>query len=138
MLAAVAGYDLLVLNGTVVSPAGERPLDVGVRGETTPALGEPGSLGTGAARVVGASGCLVIPGGVDPHCHYSMTFEHVLTTETQDHSWAAAFGGTTTICDFAFVEGDATLLGAIQAKKDEAATRMAVDYGFHAILTREV
>jgi dihydropyrimidinase len=138
MLAAVAGYDLVVLNGTVVSPAGEWALDVGVRGETIAALGEPGSLGTEAARVIDASGCLVIPGGVDPHCHYSMTFEHVLTTEQQEFSPAAAFGGTTTLVDFAFVEGGASLVDAVAAKKDEAASRMAVDYGLHAILCGDV
>ena len=74
-------HDLLILNGTVVTPAGSEALDVAVDGETIAALGMPGELGTEARKVVDATGCLVIPGGIDPHVHYAMNFEGILTTE---------------------------------------------------------
>lgn len=127
------GYDLLVLGGTVVTPTSAEPRDIGVGSGQVVAVDSPGALGTEAATVVDASGCLVIPGGVDPHVHYSLGFGEV-HAEPQEYSPAAAFGGTTTIIDFAFQDSSCTLHEAVAAKKEEAAGRMAVDYSFHALL----
>src|SRR5262249_15542461 len=55
--------------------------------------------------------------------------------ESQDYSMAPAFGGTTTIIDFVFQEGEQSLHDAIAEKQAEAAGRMAVDYSFHALLS---
>jgi dihydropyrimidinase len=128
--------DLLILNGTVVSPAGSEALDVAVTGETVTAVGPRGSLGTTARKVIDAAGCLVIPGGVDPHVHYAMNFENILVTEGPEFSPAAALGGTTCIVDFAFLEPPHSLLEVIEGRKQEFAGRMAVDFGLHAILTK--
>lgn len=130
-------YDLLVSGGTVVTPVGSEPLDVAVNGEQIAAICQPGSFGNEAARVVDASGCLVIPGGVDPHCHYNMGFGDV-RCETQEYSPAAAFGGDTTIIDFVLQEPPASLHDAMEAKKAEAEGAMAVDYGLHAILAGDI
>jgi dihydropyrimidinase len=67
--------------------------------------------------------------------HYGTKFEEILSAEKQEYSWAAAWGGTTTVIDFALQSEDQPLHEAVQAKKDEAAGRMAVDYSFHAMLT---
>jgi dihydropyrimidinase len=131
-------YDLLVRGGTVVTPAGVHELDVAVRGERIAALGEPGSFSE-AARTIEARGLLVLPGGVDPHCHYSILVAGAVC-ETQEFSHAAAAGGTTTLVDFVFHEAKAepymTPEEAIQRKQDEAAGSMAVDYGLHFIFTQ--
>jgi dihydropyrimidinase len=127
-------FDTLIVSGTVVTPSeiGER--DVGIVGESIAAIGAPDALGRDAAHIIDATGCVVIPGGVDPHVHYSgpPTPAGGAGPETQDYSSAAAYGGVTTIVDFAFQSGSQTLHDAIAAKKEEAAGRMAVDYGLHA------
>jgi dihydropyrimidinase len=125
-------HDLLIRGGTVVTASAAEPLDVAVDGETIAALERPGAL-TEARRVIDADGSLVLPGGVDPHVHYSLSFGPV-TAESQEYSHAAAVGGTTTVIDFALQEPPTSLHDAIEAKKAEAHGRMAVDYAFHAIL----
>jgi dihydropyrimidinase len=131
-------YDLIVTGGTVVTATLNEPLDVAVQGERIAALGAPGSFGTDAAKVIDATGCLVMPGGVDPHCHYRLEFEGVLTTEGQEYSPAAAYGGNTTIIDFADQLPPKGLVERVEEKKAEAAGSMAVDYGLHAILCKEI
>ena len=127
-------YDLLVRGGTVVTPSTTERLDLAVQGEHISAIGQPQVLGTEAKTVLDATGCLVMPGGVDPHVHYSLAFGPV-RSESQDFSAAAAYGGTTTVIDFALQQAPKTLHEAIQDKQAEASDRMAVDYGLHAILT---
>ncbi|MEZ5098516.1 MAG: amidohydrolase family protein [Thermoleophilia bacterium] len=128
--------DLLVRNGTVVTAERTEALDVAVDGERIVAVGPTGSLGDEARRIVDAAGCLVMPGGVDPHVHYAMHFENILDTEGPEHSHAAACGGVTTVCDFAFQVPPQGLAEGIAEKLAEHEGRMAVDYGVHAILTK--
>src|SRR5258707_9024063 len=129
-------YDLLILNGTVVSPTGAESLDIAVDGETIAAIGAQGSLGTEATKVIDATGCLVIPGGIDPHVHYAMDFEHIVLTEGPPYSFAAALGGNTSVIDFAFQEPPQGLMDAISDRKQEFEGQMAIDYSLHAILTK--
>jgi dihydropyrimidinase len=129
-------YDLLVRGGTVVTATAAEQRDIAVEGERIAAIEAPGSL-TEARKVVDATDCVVIPGGVDPHCHYNLGWGEV-RAESQEHSWAPAWGGTTTICDFVLQEAPASLHEAVGAKKAEAAGSMAVDYGLHAILSGDV
>ena len=128
-------YDLLVRDGTVVTAAHTEELDVAVSGEKIVAIGEPGGLEPRAKKVIDAAGKVVIPGGVDPHVHYGLNFERIVFAEPQEYSWAAAWGGTTTIIDFALQSAEQPLHEAVAEKKDEASGRMAVDYGLHAMLT---
>jgi len=125
-------YDLLVRGGTVVTTEATAALDVAVVGETIAAIEEPGKLGADAAKVVDASACYVIPGGVDPHVHYKLGFPPVVS-EPQSYSPAAAYGGTTTILDFVLQESPKSLHQAIEDKRRDADGNMAVDYGLHAI-----
>ncbi len=130
-------HDLLVRGGTVVTPASTDQLDIGVNGEQIAAIDAPGALGTEAKKVIDATDSYVIPGGVDPHCHFSLGWGEV-RAEGQEHSWACAWGGTTTICDFVLQEPPTSLHDAVAAKKAEAEGSMAVDYGLHAILAGEI
>jgi dihydropyrimidinase len=129
-------YDLLIINGTVVTPSGSEPLDVAVDGELIAATGPHGTLGSEAKKVIDAAGCLVIPGGIDPHVHYAMDFEHVVLTEGPAYSFAAALGGNTSVIDFAFQEPPQGLNDAIATRKAEFEGNMAIDYSVHAILTK--
>lgn len=129
-------YDLLVKNGTVVSPTSTTLKDVAVTGEVVTAIESPGVLSeSDAVKVVDADRCLVIPGGVDPHVHYKMAFDPVVT-EGPEYSAAAAWGGTTSVVDFVFHEPPSTVLDSISAKKADFENQMAVDYGLHVIMTK--
>jgi dihydropyrimidinase len=131
-------FDLVVTGGTAVTPTTSELVDVAVTGEVIAAIGSPGAFANQAESTLDATGCLVLPGGVDPHVHYNLGLPGldgaIIPDETQEYSWAAAFGGTTTIIDFAQCDSTSTLKEAIGRKQDEAAGRMAVDYGLHALL----
>lgn len=131
-------YDLVVSGGTAVTPFSTGLMDIAVRGEEVVAIEAPGTFDGKAAKVVDARGCLVLPGGIDPHCHYGVDFQGVCTTEGQEFSSAAAWGGTTTIIDFVMQEPPTTLHDAIEQKKAQSNGSMAVDWGLHAITTGEV
>jgi dihydropyrimidinase len=138
-------YDTVVSGGSVVVPAGVLPLDIAVSGEVIAAIGPHGAFDGESVDRVDARGCLVIPGGVDPHVHFKLRVPSVagetIPDEGQEYSYAAAFGGTTTIIDFALWERERwdhdpahDLARAVTDKKEEAAGKMAVDYSFHLLL----
>jgi len=129
-------YDLLIVNGTVVTPTGAEACDVAVDGETIAAVAPAGTLGTEAKKVIDAAQCYVIPGGIDPHVHYAMNFENIILTEGPHYSFAAAIGGNTSVIDFAFQEPPQGLIDAIADRKVQFAGQMAIDYSVHAILTK--
>jgi dihydropyrimidinase len=96
------GADLVVRGGTVIDSAWEGPADVLVRDGVVAALLAPGTAVDAAVPTVDATGRLVLPGGVDPHCHVGFTSGAY--TSLDDHrecTTAAVLGGTTTIVDFA-------------------------------------
>lgn len=94
--------------GIVVSANGSQPLDVLIDGETIAAVVQPGSTALGsdlaatADTVIDATGKYVIPGGVDGHTHMQLPFGGTEASDTfETGTRAAAWGGTTTIVDFA-------------------------------------
>ncbi|MDQ1443414.1 MAG: dihydropyrimidinase, partial [Acidimicrobiaceae bacterium] len=96
---------ILIRNGTVVSSTGATLMDVLVDGETIAALYAPGasaSQGIVADREIDATAKFVIPGGIDVHTHMEMPFGGTMSADTfETGTRAAAWGGTTTIIDFA-------------------------------------
>src|SRR5262249_60008272 len=100
--------DLLIRGGTVVTPQGAGPWDVGVAGERIAAIAAAGTLPAAGARVLDASGLIVVPGGVEPHTHLAHGIRTVpdepgLTLGPEDDTVGMACGGTTTHLDFAFL-----------------------------------
>ncbi|NAZ86798.1 dihydropyrimidinase [Kineococcus indalonis] len=126
----------LISGGTLVTATGAAPTDVLVDGETVAALLSPG---TGAELAVDAridaTGCYVLPGGVDVHTHMQMPFGGTEASDTfETGTRAAAFGGTTTIVDFAVQRTGEVVEAALESWHAKAAGNCAVDYGFHVIL----
>ena len=93
-------YDLVVRGGTLVTESHHGPCDIGVRDGRVVALAE--TLGPGAEEL-DASGQLVLPGGVDAHCHVDQRSSSGLMTADDFYTAgvSAACGGTTTIVPFA-------------------------------------
>ena len=131
----------LITGGTVVSPEGATPMDVVVDGETIAALVPPGShagRGRRAARGRRPStprGKYVLPGGVDVHTHMELPFGGTNASDTfETGTRAAAWGGTTTIIDFAVQRTGERVMDGLEAWHAKAEGKCAIDYGFHMIL----
>ncbi|GLZ38981.1 dihydropyrimidinase [Actinokineospora sp. NBRC 105648] len=109
--------------------------DVLVDGERVAAVTTPG-LVTEADRVIEAHNRYVIPGGVDAHTHMEMPFGGTSSHDTfATGTTAAAWGGTTTIIDFAVQARGTSLLSTLDKWHARADRRCAVDYGFHMIIS---
>src|SRR5699024_9789334 len=68
-----------------------------------------------------ASGLLVLPGGVDPHCHVGFTSgEFTSLDDYPEATKAAVFGGTTTIVDFAIPTGEESVTEAVERQRGQA------------------
>ncbi|MBE7193022.1 MAG: dihydropyrimidinase [Gordonia polyisoprenivorans] len=127
--------------GTVVSATGKGTADVLVDGERIVALLEPGStvlgadLATTADTVIDATGKYVIPGGIDAHTHMSMPFGGTQASDTfETGTRAAAWGGTTTIIDFAVQKFGERLQDSLATWHSMADGECAIDYSFHQIV----
>ena len=100
--------DVVIRGGLVVTPEDVGERDIGVQEGKIVAIASPGRLPTEAARVIEAQGHIVLPGGIEPHAHIAIPVpEHwagrpeVMTQPPEAASRAAAFGGVTTVIDFA-------------------------------------
>ncbi|HEV2427256.1 MAG TPA: dihydropyrimidinase [Acidimicrobiales bacterium] len=131
----------LIAGGTVVNSTGPIAADVLVDGEVIAGLAAPGSQAAaewarGADRVVDATGQYVIPGGIDPHTHMEMPFGGTQSADTfASGTRAAAFGGTTTIVDFAIQTKGTSLREGLDKWHAKAQGQCAIDYGFHMIVS---
>lgn len=115
--------------------------DVLIDGERIAALLDPEStvlgsdLASSVDRVVDATGKYVIPGGVDAHTHMQMPFGGTEASDTfETGTRAAAWGGTTTIVDFAIQRYGERVMDGLAAWHEKAAGECAIDYGFHQII----
>src|SRR5205814_904507 len=124
-----------IRNGTVITANDTRSADVlieaGLIKEIRPAIPE-----TSAAKVIDATGMYVLPGGIDCHTHLDMPFGG--TTSSDDFETgtrAAAFGGTTTIVDFAIQGRGTRMRDALDTWWKKGEGKACIDYGLHMIVT---
>jgi dihydropyrimidinase len=126
----------LVRNGRVVTASESYEADLYVESGKVALVGQ--GLSLPADTVVDASGCLVLPGGIDAHTHLDMPAGELTSADDfETGTRAAAFGGTTTVIDFATPEPGQSLLAALDTWRRKAEGKAVVDYGFHVAL-REV
>ena len=133
--------DLVIRGGQVVAPWGVGQWDIGVQGERIAAVTEPGALPEDGARVIDATGKIVIPGGVEPHAHAAFKFVYPWAQDAGHRaadpdviSKACAFGGTTTVVDFANWRQGGALIDAIGHRDAIFRNHSYVDYTFHTVL----
>jgi dihydropyrimidinase len=129
---------VLITNGEVLSSTGSQRNDVLIDGDEIAALGLPGyfdDLKPTCDRVLDAKGKYVLPGGVDVHTHMEMPFGGTSASDTfETGTIAAAFGGTTSIVDFAIQRTGEDVHDGLVAWHEKADGNCAIDYGFHQII----
>src|SRR3954454_11132315 len=128
-------FDVLIKNGIVVTATDTYAADVAVVDGKIESIAR-NLPRENAARVFDASGKYVMPGGIDVHTHLDMPFGG--TTSADDFETgtrAAAFGGTTTLVDFAIQYKGQRLRQAFDTWMGKAASKAVCDYAFHCIVT---
>jgi dihydropyrimidinase len=133
---------LLIQGGTIVSATGSSASDVLIDGETIAAVLAPGqadALAITADRVIDATGTYVIPGGVDVHTHMELPVGtgdgEITSSDTfETGTIAAAWGGVTTIVDFAVQRVGEDVRESLATWHAKAHGNCAIDYGFHQII----
>ncbi len=128
-------FDTVLRNGTIVTATDTYASDLGITDGKVAAIMQ-GLPAESAGQVIEAAGRLVLPGGIDVHTHLDMPFGG--TTSADDFETgtiAAAFGGTTTLIDFAIQYKGQSLRQAFEAWMKKAEGKAATDYAFHCIIT---
>src|SRR4029434_11295258 len=130
---------------------GER--DIGIQNGTIVAIATPGTLPTEAVRSIEAQGHIVLPGGIEPHAHIAMPVPErwagrpeVMTQPPEAASRAAAFGGVTTVIDFAdtvnpplgVVSCQESIPQVVEERRNVFRGHAYTDYAFHYILAGQV
>jgi dihydropyrimidinase len=129
------GRRILIRGGTVVT--GQRLLaaDILIDGERIAGIVSPGTL-VPAERVLDAPGCYILPGVVDAHTHIQLDTGLYHTADNWEvGTQSAAFGGVTTVIDFANQIVDRPLVEALEARRAEASSA-TIDYSLHMVLLR--
>ncbi len=132
--------DLVIRGDTVVTPQGVGAFDILVKGETIAAMAQPGSLPIPeGARVIDATGKIVIPGGIDPHVHCKWHMPNPdgsagLTEPPDVVSKSAVHGGTTTMIDFTRASMGANVQDAIEKRELDWKGHCACDYAQHIMV----
>jgi dihydropyrimidinase len=128
-------FDTLIKNGVIATATDTYASDLGIANGKIAALAQDLPADS-ATQLIDAGGQYVFPGGIDVHTHLDMPFGG--TTSSDDFETgtiAAAFGGTTTLIDFAIQYKGQTLRTALDTWWKKADRKAAIDYGFHCIMT---
>ena len=127
----------LIADGTVVTASETFGADVWIDGERIVALTHPSQRAAFGQpdRTIDARGQYVMPGGIDAHTHMELPFGGTAASDTfETGTRAAAWGGTTTIIDFAVQTYGQRVMDGLAAWHEKAAGNCAIDYAFHQII----
>ncbi len=127
----------LITNGTIVTADGSTTADVLIDGETIARIGTAlGADGLTVDETIDAAGRWLIPGAIDVHTHMELPFGGTFAKDTfESGTRAAAFGGTTTVVDFAVQTRGKSLRDGLDAWHAKAEGNAVADYGFHMIMS---
>jgi len=128
-------FDTIIKNGTIITATDTTRADLGINGEKISAIAA--QLPTeNATQVIDANNLLLLPGGIDVHTHLDMPFGGTTSADDfQTGTTAAAFGGTTTLIDFAIQYKGQTLRHAFDTWMKKAHDKATIDFAFHCIIT---
>jgi dihydropyrimidinase len=126
-------YDLVIRGGRVATASDVFDADIGIKGESIAAIGR--NL-PGGKHEIDARGKLVLPGGVDSHCHIEqLSATGIMNADTfESATTSAAFGGTTTVISFAAQHVGMALPQVLADYHALARKGAVIDYAFHMII----
>ena len=126
----------VIRNGRVITATDDYTADVLMQDGVVRSIGK--DLQVGAEVIdIDATGLYLLPGGVDTHVHMENVVGPTVTCDTfASGTRAAAFGGTTTVVDFALQTAEDSVIAAIQRTKASADRQVHIDYSLHCIVTR--
>jgi dihydropyrimidinase len=128
----------LIRNGRIITATDDYSADL-LHGRRSDQHHRPSHRGGPDVAVVDATGLYVLPGGVDTHVHLENVIGTTITCDTfESGTRAAAFGGTTTVVDFALQTETDSPLAAIARTQRNADPQVAIDYGLHVIVKRSM
>jgi dihydropyrimidinase len=128
---------LLITGGKCVGHDSIFEADILVDDGKIVSIGE--NLRTQATTTIDAHGCFIIPGGIDVHVHMPWpTGTYISKDDIFSGTRAAAFGGVTTVIDFAIPGENESLSSALNKKSTEAQKDAWVDYSFHLNIRGDV
>jgi dihydropyrimidinase len=128
-------FDTVIRNGTIVTATDTYVSDVGISNGKISVIGLDLPVES-AGKVIEAGGMLVMPGGIDVHTHLDMPFGGTMSADDfESGTIAAAYGGTTTLIDFAIQYKGQTLRHAFDTWMKKADGKAVIDYAFHCIIT---
>src|SRR5437879_9305844 len=123
----------LIKNGTVVTASDTNKTDVLIEGEKIAAIGS--GFATSADQVIDAENRYVMPGAIDVHTHMELPFGGTFASDDfATGTAAAAWGGTTTIVDFAVQSYGQTLRQGLDQWHEKARGKAHIEYGVHMIV----
>ncbi|UVF18146.1 dihydropyrimidinase [Microvirga terrae] len=122
-------YDLVIKGGRVASTEGVAAMDVAIQDGLIAALGRE----LQGRSTIDAAGKLLLPGGVDAHCHIEqLSGGGLMNADTfESATRSAAFGGTTTVISFAAQHRGDRLGDVVENYARLAAAGAVIDYAFH-------
>tara|TARA_R110001599_G_scaffold164457_5_gene353957 strand:- start:1112 stop:2560 length:1449 start_codon:yes stop_codon:yes gene_type:complete len=121
----------VIKGGTIIAADRTYEADVLIEGESIAAIGAD----LEGDEIIDASGCYVMPGGIDPHTHLEMPFMGTHSSDDFDTGTAAALaGGTTMVVDFCLPDPSGGLMEPLQQWYQKAG-KARTDYSFHMAIT---
>lgn len=128
-------HDVVVRGGTIITASDTVDADVGISD------GRIVDVGTSLPRAdheIDAKGLQVLPGGLDVHTHLDAVVGGMTTVDDfESGTAAAACGGITTVCDYAWQQRGQTLAQTIDTWKAKARGKAHIDYSFHVVLSED-
>jgi dihydropyrimidinase len=130
----MSDFDLVIRNGTVATAADTIACDLGIKDGVVAMLGK--NLGPGAHEI-DARDRLLLPGGIDSHCHIEQRSSAgvVCADDFYSATVSAAFGGTTTVIPFAAQHRGQSLRQVVEEYHAAAGPKAIIDYAFHLIIS---
>ena len=121
----------LIKGGTIVTADRTYKADVLIEGESISAIGS----GLSGTTTIDATGCFIMPGGIDPHTHLDMPFMGTNSADDYESGTKAALsGGTTMVVDFC-IPGKGQRLMDAWADWDKRSAKATTDYSYHMCIT---
>ena len=124
---------ILIQNGLLIDTEWKRRADILVRGSRIVKIAPhiDAKAIPDNVTVVHADGLLVLPGIIDAHTHYHLVSRGTVTADSfREGSKAAAYGGVTTVIDFAD-DDKKSLASSFRSRVDAMGEEMSIDFAIH-------